>query len=423
MNVKRLWFVLLLASITMEGIGRKYVPAISQGTWYFAKDLILLGALPIAGLGRAEANAVRRAMGAFLFVLPIAFGWTVLQLLNPAHQSAMLGLLGLRAYWFWWIAPVLVAGMLREPSDLAFALNALAVTAVIVAATAAFQFRNPVDADINRYAWTSGDMAVATFRGGAYARVASTFSYISGFSNFAIVSIPVLLALGLGEAFGQSRILVLAGLMALAGTVPMTGSRGPVVQVAASSALIISLAGLLRRRTMAYIVPGVIVIAIAGAFASSEAVLGLAERFEYSDTEGRFQELLQVLPPVALQSYNYPVEGIGTGMMQNVRLFLGVDTGWATEGEVGRYLVELGVVGYLLIWTSRLGLAVALGRAAIRLRRGGWAASGALAVVLAVLALISNLVFDHVNQALFFLAVGMVVRQVVSMEKAAGSRA
>jgi hypothetical protein len=44
----------------------------------------------------------------------LAFVWTVLELFNPEHVSTTLAVVGFRAYWLWWLAPLLVAHVLRD---------------------------------------------------------------------------------------------------------------------------------------------------------------------------------------------------------------------------------------------------------------------------------------------------------------------
>ena len=47
-------------------------------------------------------------------------------------------------------------------------------------------------------------------------------------------------------------------------------------------------------------------------------------------------------------------------MQRNARATMRISTKWDLETEVDRYLVELGPIGFLLIWCTKLGLTVAL---------------------------------------------------------------
>jgi uncharacterized membrane protein YhaH (DUF805 family) len=116
-----------------------------------------------------------------------------------------------------------------------------------------------------------------------------------------------------------------------------------------------------------------------------------------------------VIPYWAMKEVEYPLLGVGTGMLQNVRIPMGIEHEWNYEGDVGRQLIELGGPGYLLFWFARLGLLVAFARAGMELSRHKARGVAGIAWVLALFAIISNLAFDHVWQALFFLAGGVVL--------------
>ncbi len=67
-------------------------------------------------------------------------------------------------------------------------------------------------------------------------------------------------------------------------------------------------------------------------------------------------------------------------MEQNARVSFGIETAWDVESEIGRYLIELGPWGILLVWITKLGLMVALFRATRYLKRAGRRGSAAAAL-------------------------------------------
>jgi hypothetical protein len=124
------------------------------------------------------------------------------------------------------------------------------------------------------------------------------------------------------------------------------------------------------------------------------------------------------IPIVSIVEADYPMGGIGTGMQQNARFPMGVDVDWNVEGENGRYLVELGPIGYLLYWTAaKLGLCVALLRCSLILKRGRRRAPAAAALSYSFLAVLGDLTFDHVWQALFFVGCGFILAEVVAVQR------
>src|SRR5450432_1875347 len=108
------WFTAFVSTICLEGLGRKYLPWIPAGVFYFAKALVLLLGFflfrPSVAISRAGLSLYR----GFKIVWLAGVIWTIAELLNPKHQSLTLGLIGLRAYWLWWCAPFVVASALQH---------------------------------------------------------------------------------------------------------------------------------------------------------------------------------------------------------------------------------------------------------------------------------------------------------------------
>ena len=175
------WFVTLICAVCLEGLGRRYLPAVPSAAFYFLKDVILLFGWirfrPTVLVSRT-ARYLFRGFGIFWVV---GLVWTVAEVFNPDQQSFTLGLIGLRSYWLWWIAPMVVGGVLQKRQDRERAIYALLAVCICVAAFAAVQFASPPSADVNMYSvWNgeemySSDLAVVSTTGRA--RVASTFAY------------------------------------------------------------------------------------------------------------------------------------------------------------------------------------------------------------------------------------------------------
>jgi hypothetical protein len=208
-------------------------------------------------------------------------------------------------------------------------------------------------------------------------------------------------------------VLAFVGAGATLLSIPMSGSRGVAVLSAAAMAIVLWRAGLLRTRA------GRRVAAVAGAallavtWLVPEAAQGVRDRFESDETRGRVIETLISLTPAPLLLNDYPVLGVGTGSQHNAATILGRTSEWQAEGEPDRYLVELGVPGFVLMYLRRVALAVAFVRLSGRLRKLGKAPASGVALVLAVLAMTASIVFDHVFQALFFFAAGLLLAEVL----------
>jgi hypothetical protein len=418
--VKVAWFVALFSAICLEGLGRKYLPAIPAVAFYFLKDIILL-----FGFLRFRPPAPVRGMQRVLYrgfetVWLAGFAWTMLEMFNPDHMSFPLALVGIRAYWLWWLAPSVIAGVLMHPKRKQNAIYSLIVMSAFIAVMAAMQFASPSDSALNLYTVRDGQEIyaadVATVASTGRARVASTFSFVSGFTDFTILVPTLLLSIGLEAKDRRLRRYALLGTLGAAAVIPMSGSRSSVVAAALVLAIGMWSAGLFFTRLGRRILLGGMVAVFLSLFAFPEAMSGVESRFQNrEETSGRFAEAATLLPPYALIALDYPFMGLGTGMQQNARSSMGAYSKWEAEGEVGRLLIELGPVGYMLIWLSKLGLMVALFRAYQILKRAGRRGAAGCALSYAVLTMAGSLVFDHVYQALYFTGCGFILAEVASL--------
>jgi hypothetical protein len=403
------WLTALMFAICFEGLGRKFLPMIPAQVFYFVKDLVLIAGVLWFGLRRQSLQFATRRLGAFTVVVVFAFGWTLIQLANPEHLSPILGVLGVRAYWLWWLAPLAIVTALRGSKDIENAMLVVAFCGLVVALFGVVQFAFPSDHSLNVTAYYEGELMRATdrVRSTDRARVSSTFSFMGGFSAFTMLSMAVLLPVGLGSKRRLVRWGTLAAAMALAAAVPTTGSRSPVVIVLLIGVLVSFATGFINSKigrrsvVVGFLVGGAIF------FAMPQAVQGVQDRFLLSDTEDRVMQAFEILPPVLLTNTDLPAFGIGTGMQLNARKSLGVRAPRSQEGEWRKILLEQGIPGYLLIWVARLGVIVALLRMGWLARRARDRTAFAMCVALAILVPRGNLVFDHVYQTLFFTYVGL----------------
>jgi len=420
---KTAWFTILICSVCLEGLGRRYLPFIPQAAFYFLKDAILLfGWLQFRPSGEMR-QTIRSLYGGFDKILIIAFVWTVAEVFNPQQQSFVLALIGLRSYWLWWIAPGIIAMALRDTRDKDRAIYGLLILVAIVSGFAVIQFASPPDSSANMYAVWNGEEVYsagnAIVESTGRARVASTFAFVTGFVDFTMLVPALLLSLGLDSSSVKVRQAALVGTMMASAVVPMSGSRASVVIGVAILLLALWSAGLFFTRAGRRILIGGVVASVLAVVAFPDALAGVQSRFEENpdETNSRFEGITNLLPPVAIARFDYPALGVGTGMQQNGRAAFHITTEWDTEPEVGRYLVELGPFGFVLMWTAKLGLMVALMRSYKILKRAGRRGSSAAALAYAALTMVGALTFDHCWQALYFIGCGFILSEVVAVNR------
>jgi len=411
-TLRAAWFGILIASICLEGLGRRYLHVVPPAVFYFTKDVVLLFGLVAFSIRPEIKMITRKLYGVALFPLGLGIVWTVLECFNPEQGSILLAIVGLRAYWLWWFAPLVIANVLQVNEVRRAAVYILAFTAATVCAFAVIQFGSPPEAEVNNYSITvEGDVVQAVgIEGTGRARVASTFSFISGFADFTIIMPALLMTIGLGEPNKKVRFVALGATTLTAAVLPMSGSRAPVFVGACLVIIIAWRAGFLFTKAGRRLILGGLILVATTLTAFPEAMEGVLNRLESSDSQSRFDDTWNILPPVALQSYTYPWMGIGTGMQQNVRVQLGISSyQYNAESEPAKQLIELGIPGYMLYWFARLGICVALIKASRILRRDGRGAVAGAAMGIAALTFFGNLTFDHIWQALFFVAVGYIL--------------
>jgi hypothetical protein len=415
------WFFLLIASICLEGLGRRYIPAIPSIAFYLFKDAVLLLGYalfrPTPTVNRV-LQYLYRGFGVFWLA---GFLWTLIEVANPSHQSLPLALLGLRAYWLWWLAPAVIAVALQDQGLKERALYVFAYMAIGISILAAIQFSSSSDSSVNIYSVVDGAelhaSEVATVATTGRARVASTFAFLSGFCDFTILVPALLLSLGLETKKRRLRLTALIATLFSAAVLPMSGSRASVILGLLVLVLTCWSAGLFFTAVGRRAMLGALVGGILATVAFPDALIGVTDRFNASEeeTNGRLAAVATVLPPVALLTYDYPGGGIGTGMQQNARFAFGVRDGeWNSEAENHRYLVELGPIGFCLIWMAKLGLLVALMRAYQILKRAGRNAGAGAALAYAAVTLLGNVTFDHIWQALYFVGCGFILAETIS---------
>jgi hypothetical protein len=269
------WFMLLVSSICLEGLGRKYLPGIPSAFFYFLKDIVLVAGYfwmrpPLEV--RQSAKYLFRGFGVWMAA---AMAWTVIEVFNPENSSKLLGFIGLRAYWLWWLAPVVVATAIRNAKNKRRAIYFLLATSIGISILAAAQFASPPDSAINLYSTVDGEevyASMATISTTGRARVSGTFSFLSGFAAFTVLVPTLLLSIGLEAKERKMRRLALAATLVLAAVLPMSGSRSSVIVGGLVLIITTWTAGLLFTRVGRRVVIGAIATVVLATVAFPEAL-------------------------------------------------------------------------------------------------------------------------------------------------------
>lgn len=365
--------------LILEGAVRKWVFPGAQDLVYFAKDVFFLGAY--LGFLR-QRNRIRFRP----LPIPLLYGsliaaalYGALEIFNPQLPNLLVGALGFKAYFFYVPLLFLVPAAFPSDGELARFLRRYALLAIPVGLLAVAQFFSSPTSFLNTYARPGeGEFFYATtFGSSTHVRVTATFSYITGYSSYLVAT--AVLVLGLLGVMGwrfRGNLFLFASLgMILLGMLT-TGSRGPIVILVLLFPLYWWLAVSRERgggATFGRILIGLILVGVVLGFTAGEALQAF-----YGRMLGSSDVPFRMVAPFLQPFYVFPESGLlGFGIGATHQTAAAVTPGllpysWTrgilVESETGRVMLELGAIGFLLVYFTRLFLAVYAFRQIGRLR-------------------------------------------------------
>ena len=403
--------------IVLQGAFRKWwLPGLSTPL-YIAKDVALLGALVLFGVKRGfrlpvplKKTALPAVWGLFAFIV-------IVQSFNFNFPSVIGSAVGIRSYLLYsMLLIVMPAAMeyIQRPERWVLFISLAVLVPVLILGI--YQYSQPIDAWINQY--VSEDQQLAAVAGSP--RITGTFSYLGGMASFLTTSLFLGIALTITGLLYSQRLykwvgIVVFGLALI--VAPMNGSRG--VVLGAFVPLPFVLYALFKKRRGGVAVAGLAFLTLVGGYAITQSTWAsqgwdaLQERAENaSDRDTRVNSIL--MDPVR----KIPVGGLvgyGTGSTHQGAGFLAPEgrisiPGVHYEGEFGRVIIELGVVGGALYLTLKLMIAWLAWLALLRATTPWHTLLGILTFSTVFLPVISGMiVFNHISGAIYWLCAGIAV--------------
>lgn len=402
--------------IVLQGALRKWwLPGLSTPL-YVAKDVALMGALVLYGV-RHGFHFARPLRGTLLPVLWGGFAFIVLlQVFNPNFPSLAGSAMGARAYMMYTPLLILMPMLLEQverPERWMVGIGLGVIVPVLLLGI--YQYNQPIDAWINQYVLEDQQLASVAGR----PRITGTFSYIGGmgaFLSFSVMLSGAILLAGLRYSHRLYTYLG-AGLLGLSLVVaPMSGSRGVVLGVLVPLPLV--LYAVFKSRRGLSVAATITVLTLIGVLLISESPWAsqgwdaLQQRMETaSDRDTRIQSIL--MDPI----YKLGIGGVlgyGAGATHQAAGALApggrVNVGVHYEGELGRVIIELGVVGALLFLLLKVWLAWTAWQAMKRAATPWETLLGILAFSRLFLSVGSGMiVFHHINSAIYWICAGIAV--------------
>jgi hypothetical protein len=408
--------------LIFEGAIRKWVFPGAQDLIYFAKDVLLLGAY--VGYFRERPRMRHRmpSTPALYGLLSLAALLGILQIFNPNLPNLLVGVFGFKAYFFY--APLLfvLPAAFRDDAELYRFLRRYALIAIPIGVLATAQFFSPASSVLNTYARTTEESAyVATFGTSTFVRVTATFPFITGYTAYLLATVILTLTLlGVsGWRFRGNYLLFLALAMTLLGML-MSGSRGPVLMLVLLFPLYWWL-GVIRERgrgaTFGRLLVALSLVAAVVVFLGEDALGAfLGRATATSDVRSRVTSPL--LSPYLLLP-DAGVLGFGIGATHQTAAALAPNLppyswmrGLIVEVESGRILLEMGALGFLLIYFLRISMAVFALRQALTLRTRFHRALATASFLLFVVSLPGGVVFDVTSDVYYWFFAGLLMLSV-----------
>lgn len=361
--------LMVVIAALAEGAIRKWVLPGFQAQIHFAKDAILI----CACIGFLIENPPRLVHARLQAVLKGLLGLSVIyfaaQMFNPGLPTPLIGLLGFKNYLLYATLAFLVPYTASTIPALRGQLTGFALIAIPIAVLGLVQFSLSPDHWLNSYVQqdVTAELSIATFGEGIeLTRTTGTFAFISGFVTFLMAAF--LLAFALVLAGGRMGLSVLAAFLLLSVALAAaftTGSRTALVGTIG----VAPLAFILAARNLASgpaLIRTVLLLAAASALAlvyGADAVGAFTLRTISADSNlDRFlSPFVQLEHAMSVSSFM----GVGIGATAGGAWVLagasGADDlfwlgGQVFEEETARIYQEVGAIGFLLTYLTRLSI-------------------------------------------------------------------
>jgi hypothetical protein len=297
------------------------------------------------------------------------------------------------------------------------ALRRYLLLALPVGALAVAQFFSPAGSPLNTYARSTNAMeSIVTFGSSTYVRVTATFSFISGYTSYLMATVIFLLVWMAHTRWRiRGNFLMYGALSITLLGMLMTGSRGPVLLLAALFPFYWWL-GVLREEgggsTFGRLLLGLSLVAAVLAWLGEDAIGAFYGRaLGVSDVPSRLSMPIQAPLHVIGDAGPFGF-GIGATHQTAAAVTPGIIPyiwlrGLLIEVESGRVMLELGAIGFAIIYLIRIYLALFAFGQVFKLRTRFHRALAVGSFLFLLSSLPSGIVFDATSGVYYWTFVGL----------------
>lgn len=374
-SLKAVFFI-----VVFEGALRKWVLPGASDIIYFLKDFVLLGAYLRFFVFSPKERKFALKLSTINILLTIAAAWCLFQAFNPSLGSVLTGILGLKFYLLYAPMMWLLPNLFDSEEELQNFLKWHLFLMIPIGLLGVVQYFSPATSWINVYA-PGAVKEVATFGTltSRAVRVTGTFSYVNSYQGYLIVIFALLLPMFSLKQTRWWRMATITEMILVVTNMLMNGSRTPVI-----AGILITIGYIIGRLIIS---PNSAILWISRFFPAASVgivVIGLAfssavEKFwnRVSGTkdlteriQGNFVSPLQVFQFKELDGYGTGATHPGVSALRNIlQLPPGDPLPGYFEQEMGKVLVELGPIGFMLWYGLRASMILALALESWKLKR------------------------------------------------------
>ncbi|MDJ1175394.1 hypothetical protein [Roseofilum capinflatum] len=362
--------VLLL--VVIEGALRKWVLPQASELIYFLKDIVLFGAyIQYYALSKSSNKfpiIKQPFVHIFLFLI---FSWCLFHTFNPSLGSPIIGLWGLRNYFYYLPLIWMMPNLFPSEEELYNFLRSHLLLVIPVGLLGIAQFFSPASSPLNVYApGQEASTGIATFGVSGTARITGTFSYINNYVPYLLVCFALLISL-LSQKLEkkQYKILIIEMLLVVINSF-MTGSRTIIFGSFLFVIGYVFIKGINQfssiLRLLKWIAPPGLIFLVIVSMIFYERINQILDRILLTnDVVLRlsllFQEPIHNIGIKVLDGFGPGSTHQATGILRSVlRLPTGEVIPVGYESEMGRIILEIGPIGFIFWYGLRIGIMIAL---------------------------------------------------------------
>lgn len=348
--------------LTVVGAVRKWLlPELSEYL-FFTPHAILLGTyIRFLGgwvIGKYPPVINKSPINVLLGYL-VVYG--IFNAFNPMHPDLRVGIVGVIVHFYFVPLMFIIPHVFKTKEELINFLKTYSIFSLPILILGVKQFFSPVNDPINQYVVKTLDIATT----GRFPRVTSTFAYISGYTtylNFIVLIMVYLLSI---RKLSRISTLIISFLLPLSVVnLFMTGSRGPVGVAIISIGLYLMMVfsrtdiGYLRFIPRIILTVGLLFVIFINTDIGRSAYEGFMARAQTrEDVPRRIAETFRPFKFIEQSGLILTLVGYGIGSTYQGAAKFVKDWGDMPrdfEEEPRRIVLELGVIGYILVYSLRL---------------------------------------------------------------------